>query len=252
MNILNIDTYKTIDKNNAYFQFIETCKKKNYGTIDLHTHHIIPMYVFRTTTNFEDLAFLNSPENLIKLSVKDHIRAHELLFEIYENSRDFGAIQLLTGNLEKAEKTWRILGAKASHKAQKKRKKQFWDPDFQIEMARRSINKPDAREVRSAGGKKGGITAKLNIAIKAHERFVFSYEGNEIVCVMNCQTGTEVLRVLQAIQPTTKLSRATALLKGSRKSLYGWSCHKLADGPFHSPQILEKLTQQVLGISQIK
>jgi len=50
----------------------------------------------------------------------DHIKAHELLFEIYENPRDFGAIQLLNGNFSEATKTWRQLGAQASHAIQKK------------------------------------------------------------------------------------------------------------------------------------
>ena len=144
------------------------------------------MYVFSTTTNLEDLAFMNSPENLIELSLADHIRAHELLFEIYGNPLWCNSTFKLFQERQKHG-----LGAQASHAVQEKTQQQFWNSDFQIEMARRSMGRPDARQIRSVGGKKGGITAKLNIAIQAHERFVFSYKNREIVCVMNCQTGTE-------------------------------------------------------------
>jgi hypothetical protein len=44
--ILNQNTWKTLDRNNAYFQLIEDCKTKIYDPgVNLQIHHIIPQYV---------------------------------------------------------------------------------------------------------------------------------------------------------------------------------------------------------------
>jgi hypothetical protein len=123
----------------------------------------------------------------------------------------------------------------------------MWDPDFQKKMAARSMERPDAIEIRRKGGKKGGKKANLGIAIQAHERYTFSYKGKEVISIINCQTGTEVVNILQSLHPT-KMSRATGLLNGKRKTLYGWSCVKHDFGPYHSPENLAKLTNQLFSI----
>lgn len=56
--------------------------------------------------------------------------------------------------------------------------------------------KPDSLEIRSAGGKKGGRNKSRNLIIKGYERFVFSFEGKEVLCIQNCETGGEVLELL--------------------------------------------------------
>jgi N12 class adenine-specific DNA methylase len=133
MQKLNIQNYKNVNKNNKYFQFIENCRNKVY-TEKTHVHHIIPMYVFKNTRKLEDLRSMNSSENLIELSVSDHIKAHELLYEIYGNLNDFGAIQLLNGLFSESARTWKKLGAKSSHNIQKINKRNMWDPNWQKEM----------------------------------------------------------------------------------------------------------------------
>jgi len=108
------------------------------------------------------------------------------------------------------------------------------------------MKRPDAIEIRRQGGKIGGRMAKLGIAIQAHERYIFHYQGKETICIINCQTGTEVLNILQSIHPTP-LQRVTPLLNGKRKSLYGWSCEKSSSGPYHSKENLSKLTNQLFN-----
>lgn len=218
--------------------------KVSHKNEKIHLHHIIPMYVFKETQTLEDLQFMKSSENFINLSIQDHIKAHELLFEIYGNLKDFGALQILSGQLSEGVKTWKQLGAQSSHKIQKQNKKTMWDQNFQKEMASRSMARQDALQIRSQGGKKGRRMAKLGIAIQAYERYIFSYKGKQEICIINCQTGTEVLNILQFLHPT-RLQRVTPLLNGTRKSLYGWSCEKYLSAPYHSPQNLQKLTNQL-------
>jgi len=242
---ININNYKTLNRNNKYFDFIESRRIQSYDENEqTHSHHIIPMYVFKETQNLEDLQFMNSPENIIRLSLEDHIMAHQFLLEVYGNKKDQGAIQILSGQLSEGAKTWKKLGAEAVHEIQKQQNKTMWNTDFQKEMARRSMEREDAIQIRSQGGKKGGKMAKLGIAIQAHERYTFSYKGEEKVSVINCQTGTEVLDILKAIHPTP-LQRVSQLLNGTKKSLHGWSCKKHPSGPYHSPENLTKLTNQL-------
>jgi hypothetical protein len=229
--VLNLQTYKTLNRNNKYFQFIESCLNKQYGeNIKKHMHHIIPQYVFRNGSP-EDLDFMNSPENAIELSLEDHIQAHVLLFEVYGNLQDKGAAYLLDNYEQESRAIWQILGAKASHKVQQAHGKNMWNNEFQKEMAKRSLAKPDALETRSKGGKIGGKKRNEGIAIKPHERYIFFYKKEPILCVLNCSTGGDVVAEIKKFESitgqTTKLSRATNLLSGERNSLYDWSCMKL-------------------------
>lgn len=97
-------------------------------------------------------------------------------------------------------------------------------------MAARSMARPDAREIRSKGGKVGGRVRNQDRIITADDCYLFSYNGEEVLVIVNCRTGGEVLEQLNLYQPT-KLQRVTPLLNGQRKSLHGWSCVKLDDWP---------------------
>jgi hypothetical protein len=183
---------------------------------------------------------MESNENKIRLSIKDHCKAHELLFEIYGNLKDQAAKNMLRGNTIKAMTICRVLGALASHAVQEENKTGFWNSKTQKANADKSMAKPEALKTRSEGGKIGGRKAKLDIAIKANERYIFSYKGQDVIGVINCRTGNEVLEILNKLYPTN-LTRATQLLNGSRRSLYGWTCRKLEDAPPYTEENLRKL-----------
>lgn len=222
---LNKNTWKTLDRNNAYFQFIEDCKTKIYdASVNLQIHHIIPQYVLKKTAEGE--AYLNLPENLVILSEDDHIKAHELLYEIYGNKQDQGAILLLKGSMNESRTIWKQLGAEKTHLIQKQNGTTLYSIDWQKEMAARSMARPDALEIRSKGGKVGGRTRNLDRVIKQEDRYIFSLEGTEVLCIINCRTGGEVLEQLN-LYKQTPLQRVTPLLNGSRKNLHGWSCCKV-------------------------
>ena len=105
-------------------------------------------------------------------------------------------------------------------------KRTFWDPNYQKEMAVRSMARPDALKTRSEGGKKGGRSAKAGIAIKKDDKFTFFYKKQPVLCIINCDSGSQVLEELNKYVETP-LQRATPLLKGERKNLHGWSCQKV-------------------------
>lgn len=222
---LDKDTWKTLDRNNAYFNFISKCKSKNYESSEsLHLHHIIPQYVLNKTA--EGRTYLNSDDNLVLLSPDDHLQAHALLYEVYGNKQDQGACLLLKGSMAEASKVWKVLGAEATHKIQKQNGTTMYSPEWQKEMAARSMAHPDALGIRSRGGKIGGTTRNLDRAIKQENRYLFKYKGNDALCILNCRTGGQVLEQLNLYQQTP-LQRVTPLLKGTRKTLHGWSCVQL-------------------------
>ena len=216
-----------LDRTNIYFNYIKINHNKEYDAgVETHLHHVIPKYWFGDTA--EEQAYCNSPGNLIRLSRADHIKAHELLYEVYQNPQDQGAVQLLRGNTEEGLKVLRTLGANADlwHRILEAEGKNFWDPEFQKEMAKRSLARPDALELRSKGGKIGGKNRNKNVAITKKDKYLFLYNKIPILCIINCETGGEVLEVLNNFK-TTPLQRVTPLLKGERQSLYSWSCEKL-------------------------
>jgi len=93
-------------------------------------------------------------------------------------------------------------------------------------MATRSLARPDALEIRSRGGRIGGINRNLGIAIKSNDRYLFFYKGQPVLCIINCETGGQVMEQLQ-LYKQTNMKRVTPLLKGSRATAYGWRCEKI-------------------------
>lgn len=224
-----------LDRTNKYFTFIKECRSKKYDDgATLHKHHIIPRYWFCGTSK-EELAYCDSQENLVILSLEDHIRAHELLYEIYGRPQDEAAVQMLRGNKEESVRLWRKLGAAVTHEILKSEGITFWNKDFQKEMATRSKARPDALETRSKGGLVGGRNRNLNRVITVSDRYIFFYNNEPVLCVLNCQTGGDVLKELHSFKKTS-LQRVTPLLDGSRKKLNGWSCEKILDSKY----IIEK------------
>lgn len=201
---------------NAYFNFIKSCQLKKYSpaSSEIHKHHIIPKYLF---LNSGQEHFCESPQNIIDLSREDHIMAHQFLYLLYQNNEDKAAIFMLKGQTKESLVITRRLGAKSVHELLKKKKKYFWDHGFQKEMARRSINKMNAFEIRKKSGKIGGYNRQRNRVINASQKFIFFYQKKAVFCIFSCQTGGDVLKILQDFKQTP-LKRVTPLLKGLRKN----------------------------------
>eukprot|EP01026_Neomeris_dumetosa_P038790 TRINITY_DN3166_c0_g1_i12.p1 TRINITY_DN3166_c0_g1~~TRINITY_DN3166_c0_g1_i12.p1 ORF type:complete len:246 (-),score=21.65 TRINITY_DN3166_c0_g1_i12:1105-1842(-) len=204
---------------NKYDKFIEDCRKKKYpeGTY-LEIHHIIPRHEGGG----------DEPENLIKLSLEDHLSAHLIRYEVYKNQFDL-AMVLMRKNL--SEKAWKAILFKngiTNTAIHKQKGITFWDLEFQKEMAQRSVNSEHAMNMRGVGGKKGGRTRNLNRIIIPQDKYLFYYNDQEAICIFNCETGGDVLRELNKVVPTP-LQRISQLLRGERKKLHGWACKPLND-----------------------
>jgi len=78
------------------------------------------------------------------------------------------------------------------------------------------------------------VIVKQNIAIKPIDKFIFSYQNQEVLCFFNCSIGTEVLNDLKKYQLQTfgeelNMIRVSPLLTGKRSSAYGWTCKKIIE-----------------------
>ena len=89
-------------------------------------HHIIPKH-----------AGGGDPEwNLIYLSVEDHVEAHRLRLEVYNEAGDWLAMRFYT-NPNMTTKEAQQARIEASHKAQQENRSGFWDPIQQAINGRR-------------------------------------------------------------------------------------------------------------------
>jgi len=211
-----------------YEDFVQKCRQKVYPFhVRLYKHYILPRYVIKKRPKLKKL--IDDPRNIIYVSFEDHKQLHKLRSEQYKKKARGDKIAFLKMD-QQTEEAWleiRHAGAEATHQILKDRKANFWDLEFQKEMAKRSLNKSMSRQIRSHGGKKGGKKRQQNPIIKALEKFCFSYQGEQKLCVFNCTTGGEVLEQLQ-LCIRTPLKRVSPLLTGRRKSLYKWSCKKIS------------------------
>lgn len=224
---LNSQTWQTLNRNNKYFEFIQECANKTYAPeTKTHLHHVIPLYVFGQRPSTEAKAFMDSPENIIVLSVEDHTKAHKLLYEVYGNPQDQGATLMLNGYEQESRLIWRKLGAAKVNELMRLQKRTFWDSEYQTIMAARSMAREDAIEIRSRAGKIGGTNRQANRAIKVDDKYTFYFNKQPVLCIFNCNSGTQVLQELNKFQQTP-LKRVSPLLNGSRASLYNWSCEKI-------------------------
>lgn len=235
------------DEENIYTAFIENCRSKTYlvnpddPLTAIHSHHILPKHLLKDTD--EEQIYCNSSENLIDLSISDHIRAHELFLQLYPSPQNQSSVYALQKAITQALSWYKKAGAYASHSVQRERKIGIFNPDFAAEIAKKgaeaSLARPDARETRQAGGKKGGVNRYKGIVVGAGDKIVWYYNpervgsgtqetdrGEAVCCTFDCETGGQIVEILNSIHPSN-LQRISAVLNGTRKSSHGWSCERI-------------------------
>lgn len=215
---------------NAYLDFINERRTHAESLSDeekaqLTKHHIVPGHHFRKhglSDQFYDL-----PINLVPLRFEDHIRAHELRYETYNEAGDRAAFTAMKGLGSEGMAILQRLGGKAANEGFKARGELFYNSEYQREMARRSMERPDALEIRSAAGKQGARKSRETASVvKETDRFEWSYEGQPIVCTFGFNHAGDLLEALQKVKDT-KMKRVWFLVTGARKNMYGWSCTKI-------------------------
>lgn len=226
---------------NPYLDFIEACRKKSRSYSKeqqdaCYTHHVVPRHHYKT--HRLDPSTLDLPANLVRIdrcsyfttcfAFEDHVKAHELRFEVYGEYGDKVAFKRMQGLTEEGMRAMQQAGGQAVNVKFKNEGRLMHDPEYQREMARRSMARADALEIRSQGGKKGGKKRQANRILRAEDRYEWSFQGVPFLCTFDLNSGGDVLRILNAAQPTN-LVRVSQLITGERKRLYGWSCRKLED-----------------------
>lgn len=214
---------------NKYLDFIKECREKeqNYSSEQLNSlsyHHIVPRHHYKKYNL--DMGTFEAPENKVKVTFEDHITAHELRFEVYGERGDQAAFLRMKGHQEEGMRAMQQAGGQAANVLFKERGMLMHDPEFQKEMARRSLERPDALQIRSAGGKRGNFIRHQNVTVRVEDRIEWSYKKRPYLCTFGFDNGGDLLRALNEAIPT-KLKRVSPLVKGDRQSASGWSCKKL-------------------------
>nr|YP_009367897.1 putative HNH homing endonuclease [Hazenia capsulata]ARK14900.1 putative HNH homing endonuclease [Hazenia capsulata] len=228
-NLEGFKDYLNFLENNSVQQKVDPkttklLKKSNELNInyEVHIHHIIPKYWFNDNPEYKSV-FMDCLDNCVLLTRVNHIYAHVILFRLFKDPRDRGAILLLKNQKVEAFLEFRRAGAYAAHLLQKQKCLGFWNSEQQKKNSLKSMAQENAIVSRSLGGKKGGYNKNINKIIRKTDKVLFLFQDQPFLCVLNCQTGGDVLKILYQAKPTS-LKRVTPLLKKERKKLNGWSC----------------------------
>ena len=205
---------------NLYSKYIE--KRRNIPRMaqqSYQRHHIVPVCMEGD----------NKDENLVYLTRFQHRCAHWLLKKSYPDNKklEIAYTMMHSGTSDMSYRETRRLAALMSHEKNRQNGVGVFNRDHQIAAARASMLRPDAREIRRRGGQVGGKNAKRNIAIQPSQRFCFSFQNQERVCIFGCDLGSTIVQILNTIEPNTNLSRVSLLLSGKRKSASGWTCQEI-------------------------
>jgi hypothetical protein len=134
---------------NLYERFINHLKRKEKAVVRFklkhQRHRIIPRHDGGTYT----------PANVVLCTLKDHIKAHSIRYEVYGQTGDLFAFSIMTGRVKAGgELVVPTLGALATHKVCKEKKTGFWSSETQRANALKG-NTPEVRKKKSEGGKRG-------------------------------------------------------------------------------------------------
>lgn len=214
---------------NIYEDFIFFLQTKEYelGTL-LEKHHILPKH-----TLGKDHPDLNLRENLIKISISDHMTAHRYRFMAYGNKKDLTAFLFrVLDNDERSKQRAKL--ALAARKA-KGLLEIFKDPAEQAKKGRiggkiaGSLNTPAQQQQRSNLGRLYGRSTGLNNQgpeLKKITAFSIRwYHQSGVNAVTEpCEGGVDIINQLEKVIPGAIKKQASfyRVLNGSRRRSYGW------------------------------
>ena len=210
---------------NPYLDFIDICRKKQYSKETfLYVHHIVPRFHYKK--HALDTSTFDKPNNKVTLSYKDHVHAHELRYQVYKEAGDKAALLTMSGLTEDGFRAMLRAGAEATNELMKRQGRTVFNINWQKEMGRRSMALPNALETRSKGGKTSMKNQNTGRIIRKEQRHLWSYNGQPFLCTFNFDLTSELLLLLNKAKPS-KLKRISPLLKGTRRTAYGWSVQEI-------------------------
>lgn len=206
---LRVGWYKNLNKQNAYFKFIAECQALNqlgFKGFKIQKHHIIPEHFFKNDKSFEAVRYMNSKENLIDLTVEQHIKAHLLLNAIYQIGFDKAAVAILLGDVVESQTISRLEGGQLGRETMKRKGISFHDPEKQKEF---------------------NIIKHNNKIIFDNENWVLSKNGIEQFTTWDCGMTADIRSIILNDYGDDLGRTISNLVKGKRKTSKGWSMVKL-------------------------
>lgn len=245
-NIYEQMIQKAKEKNlNAYEAYIEECKLNSVSKINeagnplpgIEKHHIVPRFD----------GGLDVSENIVLLTVKEHVIAHWLRWKVLKKSQDHCAFLFRIGDTEAAlaQRRQSVLEARERDKSNQKG---FFDPEFQREMGTRGGSTGGSRgtleqlrarqQVGLTYGRDTGISNQgepLQEFVSKFSIWAYSAEAakgkrradrsdEQFFLVAPKEAFTDTVRVLNTFAPAS-VRNASSLHKvvyKDRNQMYGW------------------------------
>lgn len=194
-------------------------------------HHITPLHAGGS----------NDPQNILLVTIKEHVTAHWIRFQVLNTTKDKTAYLFRIGNTEEAVELQKkhVLEAR---ELDRQSKVGFFNTDFQTEMGKGggskggSANTKKQFEARQKVGQKYGKKVGIGNQKNDTKSFLLTYsiwsykKGNEEVfcCISRKESFSDLLNCLEEIVPNT-IQVKTPMYKlisstpgNSRKQMYGW------------------------------
>ena len=210
------------DKISFYPQFLEKIKAKQYDKCTyLEKHHVVPKHAGGT----------NKIENIIHVSIQDHIALHFYRFLAYNEIGDKVAYEMRINDNANSAK----IRSQLSIAANKSKKNLFWDHTWQSLQGKKggkkgglsnSLKQQLSRSVigKSYGKKVGISNQSLNLQIILKHSTTWIYKDNSIIVIESKESAIEIIKELQNFKPGSILNPSSfyKVLHGKRKQMYGW------------------------------
>lgn len=131
---------------------------------------------------------MNQKPNTVRLSVKDHILAHSLRFQVYQFGADALAVKKLSGSiLFNYPEIFREYGRQGLE-TQREKKLGFFNSKQQKKNSAKALAVPGILEIRSQAGKKGTKNKDMPGVTLEHRRENGKKKRSRKPCFSLCNT----------------------------------------------------------------
>lgn len=168
----------------------------------VYKHHVIPRHEWKR--RFGNLVGFNDKDNIVHLTLEQHIHVHRILYELNKNDWDRIAFQGMSGMIDKEDIHWELksIGGKIGGSRSKGRKRPNHTQEHKkkISEARISIWRTPTEKMiqgirRMTKTKKGTILSEdhrkhISSGLKGNQRVLGKrWKQNKIECVHCRKTG---------------------------------------------------------------
>ncbi len=177
-----------------------------------HEHHIIPKHIFKNHKHLVPSNLkLNSKENLIKLTVKQHAKAHKKLYEQFAFIEDYVAWKCLLGSISTEQARLIII------KGNKYRLNKFHNNETKLKMSLSKLGKKFSKQHKQNISKSLTGKKQPNVSLSKSGNWLITTPGGSKLKITN----------LKQFCSIHKLDRGHmwSVAKGKRKHHKGYKCN---------------------------